>query len=95
MRINDQEVKFNIFKAIKFPNDMEECYLVKKANEVVGDDSLSDHGSKISVCDDIHEKKETIEWKGDSLKHCWGCTTDSKDIPNTPAKPEYELKKSG
>lgn len=86
IRVNDQEVKFNVFKPIKFPNKMEECYLVRDANDAMGDVSLSDTGSKGSIFDEVYEEKGTKVGHGQFVKHCWGCA--SQEIPNTEAKPE-------
>ncbi|KAF7810177.1 uncharacterized protein G2W53_036920 [Senna tora] len=47
MRVQDQEVKFNVFKAMKFPGETEECFHVNVVDNVVGcsvqDDELKYH----------------------------------------------------
>lgn len=85
MRVNDHEVKFNVFKAIEFPNEMEECYLVKDVNDAIGDDLLSDNGSNGSSCDELYEEKETMNEHGQFVKHCWCCTNQKS--PNIEAEP--------
>lgn len=87
MRVNDQEDKFNVFKAIKFPNEVKECYLVKEVKEVVHDDSWNSHGSTNSTSINVNIEKKMIEGKGQVVKHCWGCAADT-DILDTSAKPK-------
>ncbi|KAF7821938.1 DNA-directed DNA polymerase [Senna tora] len=36
MRVQDQEVKFNVFKAMKLPENIEDCFQVKVLDKVVG-----------------------------------------------------------
>ncbi|KAF7841709.1 uncharacterized protein G2W53_004007 [Senna tora] len=47
MRVQDQEVKFNMFKAMKFPGETEECFHVNVVDNVVDcsvqDDELKHH----------------------------------------------------
>lgn len=38
MRVQDQEVKFNIFKAIKFPTDEEECLRMDIIDQIISKD---------------------------------------------------------
>ena len=38
MRVHDQEVTFNVFKAMKFPADEEECFLVDLVEQVINDE---------------------------------------------------------
>lgn len=45
MRVNDQEVKFNIFKAIKFPNDVDERYQVDVVDTTVNEGILESYVS--------------------------------------------------
>lgn len=86
-RVYDQEIKFNVFKAIKFPNNVEECYLVKEGKEVVHDESWNSRGSINSTSVNLDIEKETIEGKGQFVKHYWGCIADM-NIQDTPAKLE-------
>ena len=38
MRVQDQEVKFNVFKAMKFPADEEECFRMEIIDRIVNED---------------------------------------------------------
>lgn len=64
MRVNDQKIKFNVFKAIKFPNNVKECYLVKEGKEVVHDESWNSRGSTNFASVNLDIEKETIKGKG-------------------------------
>lgn len=54
MRVNDQEVKFNVFKAIKFPNNVELYFWVNRiddaVNEVVLGSGVSDPFAVAELC---------------------------------------------
>ena len=47
MRVNDEQVIFNIFKVMKYPDETDECFTVSQVDQVVAEfqkrDQFSDH----------------------------------------------------
>lgn len=69
IRVNDQEVKFNLFNTIKFPNEVEDCYLVKEVKGMGYEEKMQSYGSTILNENNWKEGKEIMEGNGRVLKH--------------------------
>ncbi|PIN25886.1 DNA-directed DNA polymerase [Handroanthus impetiginosus] len=42
MRVQDQQITFNVFKAIKFPNESDECFAVSLYDNLAGNESIAE-----------------------------------------------------
>lgn len=69
MRVQDQEVTFNIYKAIQHPSDNEECMSITTVDNVIGDDFAFEHIDPldVSLCgldsmEDNDEVLEIVKW---------------------------------
>lgn len=88
MRVNIQEVKFNVYKAIKFPNDVEDCSLANESYDTFHKDSRDKVGLKTLVGDKVQSKNQPVYSKGKMVKHCWGCAADNKSVLYILAEPD-------
>lgn len=90
MRVHDQEVTFNVFKAMKFPTDEEECFRVDLVNKVLNDEveSLVDNEPLRSV---MAGNSELEDEEFEELVHFLDTTPQFKKL-KTLVEP---LKKAG
>lgn len=95
IRVNNQEVKFNIFKAMDYPRAADECFTIDVIESVVGvvqkhalaDDPL-EVSMMVSEVDEMNEDiKEMVNWL-DSTKSVIHSRQpfESLDLPPIPSK---------
>ena len=107
MRINEQEITFNVFNALKFPNEgIENCSFVSTIDMLVQEKNLKDHKKLHDELTDFHEEevvmKEYLELiEQQQLVPQWTRKFESLDltradfkdnIPSIEKPPKLELK---
>lgn len=86
MRVNDEVIKFNVFEAIRFSNDINDCYLVKEVKGMDHDTKMHGQDIKFTTNDDRTKEKEVMEVNGQCWKTGVGCAIE--DIPSISIEPE-------
>ena len=107
MRVNDQEVTFNVFNALKYPDEgREECLFVRTIDSLVQKQFMKDHEyleeklaafniEKLIVKEKLElvEEQPAIHWQARKFEPIELTSTDFKEnIPSIVKPPKLELK---
>ncbi|KAH9735010.1 hypothetical protein KPL71_017596 [Citrus sinensis] len=107
MRVNDQQVTFNVLEAMKNPNEVEDCNFLSVVDFVVADRMdrcCSNEINKVTTFEDLEEKDvaaNQIDWKEDKqsdrhnkfIEHLNLSDREVKiTLPYIESPPSFELK---
>ncbi|PIN26668.1 DNA-directed DNA polymerase [Handroanthus impetiginosus] len=94
MRVQDQQITFNVFKAMKFPNESDECFTVSLFDNLAGNESIADplERALLDLLDEDNEEDREVVKTLDGSKYfkSRGVESLERTAPSKVLKPSIE-----
>ncbi|PIN05661.1 DNA-directed DNA polymerase [Handroanthus impetiginosus] len=98
MRVQDQQITFNVFKAMKFPNESDECFAVNLFDNLAGNESIAEQSldplerALLDLLDEENEEDYEVVKTLDASKYFKSRGVESLEriAPSKVLKPSIE-----
>ncbi|PIN20438.1 DNA-directed DNA polymerase [Handroanthus impetiginosus] len=98
MRVQDQQIIFNVFKAMKFPNESDECFAVNLFDNLAGNESIAEQPldplerALLDLLDEENEEDREVVKMLDASKYfkSRGIESLERTAPSKVLKPSIE-----
>ncbi|PIN11091.1 hypothetical protein CDL12_16311 [Handroanthus impetiginosus] len=98
MRVQDQQITFNVFKAMKFPNESDECFFVSLFDNLAGNKSIAEQPlyplerALLDLLDEENEEDREVVKTFDASKYfkSRGVESLERTAPSKVLKPSIE-----